>query len=330
MRADRLMSLLLLLQGSKGKLKARELARRLEVCERTVHRDLEALSGSGVPVFADRGPNGGAALVEGWRTSVAGLTDAEAQALAVGGPPNALAKLGLSGPLKSGLLKLAASLPALQRRAADEARQRLLIDARPWFEADEELPHLGVLRDAVWREHKLRLGYRDFDGNASERTLDPYALVAKLERLYLVAGTAAGPTVFRVSRVTGARLLAQRFERPAGFELERFWDEWCRRFGERRSSYPVELAVAREGEQALAAARPASDAALIQGSRRGRDGRKRLTLDFEKRRIAIAQLLELAPAVEVLAPVELRERLAEIARGLSCYAVSSACRPSRP
>jgi predicted DNA-binding transcriptional regulator YafY len=324
MRADRLLSLLLLLQSSKGKLKARELARRLEVCERTVHRDLEALSGSGVPVFADRGPNGGAALVEGWRTSVAGLTEAEAQALAVGGGAGAMAKLGLSAPLKSGLLKLAASLPALQQRAAEEARRRLLIDPRPWFESDEELPHLGVLRDAVWRERKLRLGYRDFDGNASRRTVDPYALVAKLERLYLVAGTGAGPTVFRVSRVTGARLLAQRFERPASFDLERFWGDWCRRFGERRSSYPVELAVAREGEAALASVRPPMDAALIEKARRGPDGRKRLTLDFEKKRIAVAQLLELAPAVEVLAPVELRERLAWIGRALACYAIPEA------
>src|SRR5262245_43661874 len=183
MRADRLLSLLLLLQSSKGRLKARELARRLEVCERTVHRDLEALSGSGVPVFADRGPNGGAALVEGWRTNVAGLTDAEAQALAIGAAPNVLGKLGLSAPMKSGLLKLAASLPALQQRAADEARRKLLIDATPWFETDEELPHLGALRDAVWRERKLRLGYRDFDGKESRRSVDPYALVVKLDRL---------------------------------------------------------------------------------------------------------------------------------------------------
>jgi predicted DNA-binding transcriptional regulator YafY len=324
MRADRLMSLLLLLQSSKGRLKARELARRLEVCERTVHRDLEALSGSGVPVFADRGPNGGAALVEGWRTSVAGLTDAEAQALAIGAAPNALGKLGLSAPMKSGLLKLAASLPALQRRAADEARQRLLIDSRPWFESDEELPHLGVLRDAVWRERKLRLGYRDFDGNASRRTVDPYALVVKLDRLYLVAGTAAGPTVFRASRVTSARVLPQEFVRPAGFELERFWAEWCRRFGQKRSSFEVELAVSPAGEGLLAAVRPPADAAVIAGARRGRDGRKRLTLDFEKKRIAVAQLFEMAPAVEVLQPADLRERLAHIGRGLSCYAVSAA------
>jgi predicted DNA-binding transcriptional regulator YafY len=320
MRADRLLSLLLLLQGSKGPLKARELARRLEVCERTVHRDLEALSTSGVPVFADRGPNGGASLVEGWRTSVAGLTDAEAQALAIGGSASALRKLGLSAPLKSGLIKLAASLPALQQRAADEARRRLLIDAKPWFEADEELPHLGVLRDAVWRERKLRLGYRDFDGNVSERSVDPYALVVKLERLYLVAGTAAGPTVFRVSRVTGARLLAQGFERPASFDLELFWTDWCRRFGERRSSFVVDLAVTRAGERARAAIRPASDAPRITAARRGRDGRKRLALDFEKRRIAVAQLVELAPAVEVLGPPELRARLAEIGRSLARYA----------
>jgi predicted DNA-binding transcriptional regulator YafY len=278
-------------------------------------------------VYADRGPNGGASLVEGWRTSVAGLTDAEAQALAIGAAPNALAKLGLSAPMKSGLIKLAASLPALQQRAAESARERLLIDVKPWFEPDEELPHLDVLRDAAWRDRKLRLGYRDFDGRSSERSVDPYALVVKLDRLYLVAGTERGPTVFRVSRVTSALLLPQGFERPAGFDLRAFWTDWCRRFGERRSQYVVTLAVMPEGERALAATRPASDAPRLGQARRGRDGRKRVALDFEKRSIAISQLVGLAPLVEALEPVELRDRLAAIAKGLAVSYRPSRSRP---
>jgi predicted DNA-binding transcriptional regulator YafY len=315
-RADRLLSLLLLLQG-EGRTKARELARRLEVSERTVYRDLDALSAAGVPVFAERGPNGGAALLEGWRTSVTGLTLPEAQALAIAGVPQALSKVGLSEPLKSGLIKFAASLPALQQRAAEQARERLLIDVTPWFEPDEATPHVGLLRDAAWRDRKVKLRYRDFDGRTSERTVDPYALVVKLDRLYLVAGTTAGPTVFRVSRVAGARLLAQSFERPPGFELRKFWAEWCRRFGERRSSYPVTLALTDAGTVALKDSRPQSDAARIDAARRGRGRRRRVTIDFEKRTIARNQLVALAPDAEVLEPVELREELARLAGRLA-------------
>jgi predicted DNA-binding transcriptional regulator YafY len=325
MRADRLLSLLLLLQG-EGRTKARELARRLEVSERTVYRDLDALSAAGVPVFAERGPNGGAALVEGWRTSVTGLTGPEAQALAIGGVPRALSKLGLSEPLKSGLIKFAASLPALQQRAAEQARERLLIDVTPWFEPEEATPHVGVLRDAAWRDRRVRLRYRDFDGRSSERTVDPYALVVKLDRLYLVAGTAAGPTVFRVSRVAGARMLAQTFERLAGFDLRSFWAEWCRRFGERRSSYPVTLALTDAGAAALEASRPKADASLIARARRA-GGRRRVTIDFEKRTIARSQLIGLAPEAEVLEPAELREELGAMAARLAAtYGLSQGSR----
>src|SRR5262249_57188346 len=75
MRAERLMSALLLLQ-SRGQMTGRELAQKLEVSERTVHRDMEALSAAGVPVFAMRGAHGGWQLDEDWRTQVPGLDEA--------------------------------------------------------------------------------------------------------------------------------------------------------------------------------------------------------------------------------------------------------------
>jgi len=69
-RAGRLVTLLLLLER-RGRLTGAELAAELEVSERTVLRDVEELSGAGVPVFSVRGPGGGYELLEGTGTAIA-------------------------------------------------------------------------------------------------------------------------------------------------------------------------------------------------------------------------------------------------------------------
>ena len=94
MRADRLLSILLLLQAH-GRLSARTLAERLEVSERTVHRDMESLSMAGVPVYAERGRRGGWTLSEAYRTDLTGLTEAELRSVVLATAPGVLADLGL-------------------------------------------------------------------------------------------------------------------------------------------------------------------------------------------------------------------------------------------
>ncbi|WNG50209.1 YafY family transcriptional regulator [Archangium minus] len=316
MRADRLVSLLMLLQ-TRQRWTAGELAQRLEVSERTIYRDLDALSASGVPVFATRGPSGGVALVEGWRTQLTGLKRAEVHALAAVGAPVALEDLGLSAPLRSGLMKLAAALPAVQQSLIEYARQRLHVDPSSWrFSEREPVPHLAVLRDAVWQDRRVRLEYRDFDGNRTRRVVEPYGLVIKADRWYLVAGSEKGPAVFRGSRVEGVRLLPTTFERPARFDLEVFWKEWCARFAERRAQYEVTLRVTAEGEDAVRHVRPPADQARLAEARQARDGTKTVTLDFERESIALSQLCVLGRGVEVLAPEALRVRLRTISAEL--------------
>jgi len=315
MRADRLLSLLLLLQ-SRGKLRAAELAGRLQVSERTIYRDVEALSAAGVPVTAQPGPSGGVELVGDWQTRLTGLTDGEAQALAALSVPERLGDIGLSDALRAGLIKLAAGLPAREQRAAEHARRRLHIDATAWFAEPEEVPHLAVLRDAVWQDRKVRLVYENLDGRGSEPEVDPYGLVIKADRWYLVAGTAKGPVAYRGSRVLGARLLDEPFVRPPSFDLSAFWQEWCRQFTRQRPSYWVTLRLTPEGEAALCRVRPAADGERLASVAWGNDGRKVAALDFERQAIALGQLVTLGACVEVLEPPELRERLAEIARDL--------------
>ncbi|WP_224248489.1 helix-turn-helix transcriptional regulator [Hyalangium gracile] len=315
MRADRLISLLMLLQ-TRQRSTAGALARRLQVSERTIYRDLDALSASGVPVFATRGPKGGVKLVEGWRTQLTGLTRAEVHALAAVSTPSALEDLGLSAPLRSGLVKLAAALPTVQQSVIEYARQRLHVDTSSWFPEREPVPYLAVLRDAVWQDRRIRMEYRDFDGRRSSRVVDPYGLVIKADRWYLVAGTEKGPTGFRGTRIEGVRQLSETFTRPEGFELTAFWKEWCAKFAERRASYEVSLRLTPDGEEALRQIRPPADQARLAESRRERDGTKTVTIDFERESIALSQLCALGRGVEVRAPEALRARLRELASDL--------------
>lgn len=131
MRADRLLSILMLLQ-SRGKITAPELARELEVSVRTIYRDIEALSTAGVPVYAERGPGGGCVLVDGYRTSLTGLTRDEVKALFMLSVPASLDELGVSQELRAALRKLAASLPTAQRQDEEIVRQRIYLDWTDW------------------------------------------------------------------------------------------------------------------------------------------------------------------------------------------------------
>ncbi|RPH59405.1 MAG: HTH domain-containing protein, partial [Chloroflexi bacterium] len=151
MRADRLLALLMLLQ-TRGTLTAQALAAELEVTERTIYRDVTALSAAGVPVYTERGPGGGIALVESYQTDLTGLRPEEAQALSMLAIPEPLVRLGVGTELKAALLKLSAAIPAAAREKQAQARQRIHLDAAWWFQPEEPTPHLPALQQAVWQD----------------------------------------------------------------------------------------------------------------------------------------------------------------------------------
>ncbi|MDQ6675131.1 MAG: WYL domain-containing protein, partial [Chloroflexota bacterium] len=225
MRANRLLSILLSLQ-SRGRLTAGELARELEVSERTVHRDMEALSMAGVPVYAERGPRGGWSLTAGYRAGPRGLHVDELRALFLAAPGTVLGDLGLDRASESALTKLILALPPADRQQLEHARQRVLVDVSTWRASDpEDMPCLAALKDAVWRERKLYLEYARADGVQVQRLVDPLGLVAKGPIWYLVAGPSGGEVrTYRVSRVRDARVVDARCDIPDGFDLRAFWN----------------------------------------------------------------------------------------------------------
>lgn len=239
MRADRLLSILLLLQVHR-RVTARDLAQRLEVSERTILRDMDALSAAGVPVTAERGVGGGWSLVEGYQTKLTGLNTAEIRSLFMAMPPRLLADLGLQQEADAALIKLQASLPEASRQHADFARQRILVDSRGWRDRAESVACLPVLLDALWRERQVRFVYGPVLGEPGERTADPLGLVAKGSTWYLVAraaGQLSEPHTYRVSRIREAALLERPAGQLAGFDLAAYWARSATEFREKLPRY---------------------------------------------------------------------------------------------
>lgn len=313
MRADRLLSILLLLQVHR-RLTARELAARLEVSPRTIHRDMEALSAAGVPVYALRGAAGGWVLPDEYRTDAAGLHEAEVRALFLATPARLLADLGLDRAAEAALIKLLAALPAAGRRGADDVRQRIHLDVAGWHPSEETAPHLAALQEAVWRGRRLRLGYERHGGATVEREVDPLGLVAKGSVWYLVAAAEGEPRTYRVSRVREATVLDQPCVRPEGFDLPAFWEASKARFVTALPRYPVTLRVDPALIPELRTAGRWSRVEQVDPP--GADGWSGVRMRFELREDARACALGFGPRLEVLEPADLREEVARLAAGI--------------
>jgi predicted DNA-binding transcriptional regulator YafY len=225
MRADRLLSILLLLQIHQ-RMTVRELAKRLEVSVRTVYRDMEALNTAGIPITAERGADSGWFLLEGYRTNLTGLNEPEVQALFLPRPSPLLDDLGLQKAAEGAFLKVLAALPALFRRYAEEVRQRIHIDPAGWDRFAEHTPWLSLLQEAIWQERKLFFSYRRRDESVMDYLVDPLGLVAKASIWYLVGMVEQAYRVFRISRIQSGKITDQQSHRPASFDLAVFWAQW--------------------------------------------------------------------------------------------------------
>jgi predicted DNA-binding transcriptional regulator YafY len=335
MRAARLIKMVLLLQ-SRPSMTAGELARELEVSERTITRDAQALSEAGIPVYANRGRSGGYRLVGGYRTRLTGLARGEAEALFLSGVPGALREMGLDDLASAARLKVSAALLPSLRDASDSAAQRFHLDAPGWYQEPETPELLPVVAEAVWDDRLIRARYhQDTD---TKRELAPYGLVLKAGVWYLCAGTGGDSgsnggnggsgsggdsgifRVYRLDRFTAVETLQERFSRDESFDLPTFWEARAAEFahsllrteivvrlspdGARRLPYVADRTAAREAVEA--AAPPAAEDGLIT-----------VTLPVESEEVAYSQLLTLGPEAEVLAPETLRSRFAEAAARLS-------------
>ena len=310
-KADRLLSALMLLQA-KGRVTERELAERLEVSQRTVHRDMEALSAARVPISAVRGSQGGWELEKGWRTQVPALDEAELRALLMA-QPRAIGHPRLMAAAESALNKLMAALPGPMRAQAAAMRERLHVDPTGWSGTGEDLSMLGVVQQAVADERKLAFDYTRADGQKGPRTVDPLGVVAKGLSWYLVAKGANGIRTYRVSRMEAVTPLASKFERPAQFDLASYWKASTAQFEGQRGQYAVRLRMAQGAERTLSmwCTRWAEIEGRDEG---GAEGWVTVRAEFESEEHARFVMLGMGTRARVIEPVELgRSVAAEVA-----------------
>jgi predicted DNA-binding transcriptional regulator YafY len=315
-RADRLLSIMMLLRAHRI-LTAGQLAQRLEVSERTVLRDIDALSTAGVPVYSERGRHGGFALLEGFRADAAGLDDVEAQVLFAYLGLDTFGDLGLSRELTSALDKLAASAPARLEAPAARLREVVHVDRRRWFAGDEDISQLPTLRRAAVDRLRVRVRYASpREDRPRLRTLDPLGLVENGNRWYLVAYHRGTPRTYRLARFRSLTVLDEPARLPDGAVLREVWEQLRRGFEAvpgPPAAATLRLRTADEDEL-----RGAMQTMLVSGTEARVVRRTPTTVDlaveFRLRRSLLGLCLASAGAVEIVAPPELRAEAAAAAR----------------
>jgi len=315
MRAQRLISILMHLQVNR-RMTARTLATKLEVSERTILRDMDALGSAGIPVVADRGTGGGWSLLEEYQTKLTGLSPEEIQSLFVSRPPGVMADLGLKQASDAAWAKLQAALPPSARKQADLVRTRVLIDSRGWRNPSESASSLPVLLDALWRDRQVRFVYEAVLCEPSERIVDPLGLVARGSVWYLIAQRQSEMRTYRVSRVRDAEVLVAAARRPEGFDLAKYWETSAAEFREKLPQYRVVCLAKPEVMQWIRYKGWRLEEEKSEGDR----VRIRLRLDAEQEALQFA--LSFGADVEVVEPADLRARVREAAlRTLNSYAI---------
>jgi predicted DNA-binding transcriptional regulator YafY len=222
----RLLAVLELLQ-SRGRIGGAELARRLEVDERTVRRYVTMLRDLGIPVEAELGRYGAYRLRPGFKLPPLMFSNEEALAVVLG--LLAARRLGLTVDVTStegALAKIERVLPETLRAQVQAVSGVLTLDLRSALQAPASSEVVMAISVGAQESRRVWLRYRSgWSGDAeTEREVDPYGVVYRTGKWYCVGycHLRDEPRVFRLDRVVEASLRDERFVRPAGFDCLAF------------------------------------------------------------------------------------------------------------
>jgi predicted DNA-binding transcriptional regulator YafY len=314
MRSSRLISILILLQV-RGRVTAAELAREFEVSERTIYRDMDALSAAGIPLYGDPGHGGGFALLDGYQTRLTGLDAAEAEALPMMGLTSAAAALGLGQAASSARGKVWAALSPERKEQASRVAERLHIDMAEWYRSSESPLHLPLVARAVLGDQWIEMQYESWRSVRRWRVA-PLGLVMKAGRWYLVASTRGKERIFRLSNMHGIRLCAERFVRPRAFVLAQWWAADNERFENELFRHRATLLFTATGAERLTALSPRG-AAAVRRARTWGKGWQLAEMMIENSDHGAREMLGLGAEVQILSPADFRARVQGLATDIA-------------
>lgn len=313
MRADRLISILLLLQNNE-RMTTRELAKDLEVTERTIHRDMEALSAAGIPVLAERGKFGGWRLLEKYRTNLTGLKADEIKTLLLSPSFQHLVDLGFSEDWKEARQKLLAAIPAPLKDDVKDISNRIHIDTSTWRQTPREMKSFGIIQQAVWEEKKLQIQYEKADKQTSDRIVEPLGLVAKGNTWYLIAAYDEKIKNYRVSRIVDAELINEKFSRPSDFDLADYWQESKQTFISSLPKFVVEVEMSPSIIQRIKFT--GRFVQVINMDNPKVNGWFAASLCFDTEQEAREYILGFGDQIKIVSPVSLRKSVRGMAEGV--------------
>ena len=309
MRADRLLSIMMLLQ-THGVMKATQLAQELEVTERTIYRDVIALNTAGIPVYTIKGPGGGIRLVEEYRNSLTALKPDEVRALFLLEIPPVLEQLGVVETVRKALGKLSSTLPFKTEQDKKEQRTKIMLDPLDWKQSEEPVPWLKICQEAVEHNRILELVYRSEFNTDLEMQVAPLGLVAKTQRWYLVVLRGDHFRTLQVSCIRFASIRNQSFSEPADFDLGAYWKKWCQQRQKDRVGYRIQVRVTPTLAKILEQQRPAT---LMTPPMTDVSPRMGMMLEYESFEEARRMVLGYGGAIEVLEPLALRSSVQDFA-----------------
>jgi predicted DNA-binding transcriptional regulator YafY len=303
--ATRLITLIMLLQRQPNQ-KATELAERLGVSVRSLHRYIAMLDDMGIPVYSERGPHGGFSLVRGYKMPPLVLTPEEAVAVYLG--TSLVGEMWgqlYRGAAQGALAKLDNLLPQEQQHEVAWARRSLLAMGMHRADLERLAPVLDKLRRAIREQRQVSMVYRGrSQPEPQSRALDPYVLIHRWGWWYVVGHCHLRDAVrsFRVDRIAEIALIDKTFRTPDDFDIHEYLA------GEFQDQPQVQARLRFAPEVARIALESRS---MWETCEEQPDGAVVVTLSVPDLPWAASTALSFGPTVEVLEPEELRQIVSE-------------------
>lgn len=298
MQINRLFEIVYILL-EREKVTARQLAEHFEVSPRTVYRDIEILSGAGIPVYMSKGKGGGIFLLSDFVLNKAVITEKEKAEI--------LSALKAVDAVKPG--EKTAVLRKLGSLFGESGYDWIEVDFGSWSAGNKEETLFNDIKDGIINQKVIRFSYANAKGKTSEREVEPLKLCFKGEAWYLYAWCRehGEERFFKLKRIRKLRLTEETFQRV------------CREtiLKKQQKNYQAET-VSLKLKIAKEAAYRVYDE--FENYEELHDGSFLVEISFPKGEWLFYYLVSFGPALEVLEPVEVREQLRrELERMLEKY-----------